>query len=86
MSVRTIVLLVSTAITIGIVATAHWSLGWIARQFSADFAYGAIFGGLLFGGLIYLAAREDRRNYMRSASDAADRGQQQRPRHTIDLS
>jgi cbb3-type cytochrome oxidase subunit 3 len=80
MSYQTVVQLIAAAITIAFMAAFGFGLDRFLDAMSPDFIYGAVFGGLFFGGIIYLAAREDR-----SAADAANRRQQQCPRNSIDL-
>lgn len=80
MSYRTTVQLIAAAVTIGVMVAFGIGFDRFLGAMSDDFIYGAAFGGSFVGLLLYLAWREDR-----SAADAANRGQQQGPRNSIDL-
>lgn len=80
MNYRTVVQLIAAAVTIAVMVAFGFGFDKFLDAMSSDFISGMIVGGLFFGGIIYLAAREDR-----SAANAANRGEQQGPRNSIDL-
>ncbi|QOF71853.1 hypothetical protein IG197_01810 [Aminobacter sp. SR38] len=80
MSYRTTVQLIAAAVTIAVMVAFGLGFDKFLNSMSDDFIYGAAFGGAFVGLLLCLAWREDR-----SAANAANRGEQQGPRNSIDL-
>ncbi|MEI5680507.1 MULTISPECIES: hypothetical protein [unclassified Mesorhizobium] len=73
--------IIAAVITVAVLAAIHQGVSSLQGSFSADFAYGALFGGLFVGGLMAIAMCWDHK----SAANTTGGREQQRSRNTIDL-